>query len=253
MDSLAGFLIFIAAGAGAADPSYVTAAELEGAAAQVREGVGASSPVLAGRRFRLTIVPRERGEAHSICDGYPSWGWYRKEAQFEMSGEEGKHDGEFFLDAHGAPAVAARSPADSIHLTSFACTYRREAKRQVENMYGEMVEHEPTYEDVLAIAHVSRADPESHWFEARTDEAGARALGERIVVRITGTLGEWLPGRPIVCGADNYDSLGAPVLVGDFSGCLINGRVELVEYVDSVSGEVLLAKRLGPERQTARR
>ena len=238
------------AGAGVAEPAYVTAAELERAAAEVRNG-GAPSRSFKGRRFQLTIVPRQRGPANTICHGYPNWGWYPPD-RYEVTGEETSRSGEFFLDARGAPAIAARSPSDSIHLTSFACRYERDPKRMVENMYGEMVELEPTREDVLAIAHVSRAETPFRGFTLKTDERGRQGFGERIVVRISGGLGEWLPGRSIVCGSDRYESLGAPMLVGDFSGCLVNGYVDLIEYIDAASGEVRMAQRVERELRPSR-
>ena len=55
-----------------------------------------------------------------------------------------------------------------------------------------------------------------------------------------------LRGKPalVVCGADDHSSLGEPpVLITHFSGCLINGRVERVEFLDSVTGELLLSSR----------
>lgn len=224
----------------AAEAPVATAAEIESAAAEVRKNGGAAGPLsrgLAGRRFQFTLVPRKRAPKNEICTGYPSWGWYPEQRLFELNASEGVHDIEFFLDASGAPAVPAHIRR-WLELVSFSCRYTREPERQVVNMYGETVAHEPTREEVVAIARPAGEDLDMGGYKATTDEAGARRLAGTMVVRIGGTIGEWERGRTIFCGADNYSALGVPVLVGDFSGCLVNGRIDRVEYVDSVTGEV---------------
>jgi hypothetical protein len=246
------------AAAMAAEARFLTGRELEQAAARVRAaGAGASPAKLAGRRFRITIVPRQRGETNSICTGFPSWGWYPKEGTFELSHSGGSHEAGYFHDPTGALALpfAPKNLGEKqqwVDVHAFSCRYTREPRRRTENMYGEIVDHEPTREDVTAIA--GRHTPSRgaafrwDWLSVKTDEAGALVLGARMVVRLSGVLGEWSPGRSIVCGADDHSSLGVPVLTPAFSGCLINGRVERIEFVDAVTGKVRLsttAKRRG--------
>ena len=140
-------------------------------------------------------------------------------------------------------------------MVAFRCRSTREPERPAVNMYGETVTDEPTREEVIAVAIARPADErvEMGSYSATTDEAGARRLGASTAVRISGTIGEWAPGRTIVCGADDYSAFDVPVLVGDFSGCLVNGRIERVEYIDSTTGDVrrdvrVTTKRLRPRR-----
>lgn len=225
-------------------------AELEAAAVEVRSG-RAEPAGLRGRRFQITIAPRPRGEQNEICTGFPSWGWYPKDGTFELSHLDGTHEARFFYNAEGALALpfAPKNFGEEqqwVEVHTFSCRYRREATRRTENMYGEIVDHEPIQEDVTAIAsrhrpRLSRALTPWDWLSVKTDEAGARALGARMVVRISGVIGQWSPGRSIVCGADDHSSLGTPMLMPNFSGCLINGRVTRVDYVDAKTGKVRLS------------
>ncbi len=237
-----------------AEPSVATAAELERAAAEVRESGGAAGPLsraLAGRRFQFTLTPRERGPKHEICTGYPDWGWYPQQKRFEVNVSEGVHHTRFFLDAAGGEAMPADTP-EWIQLVAFSCRYTREPERRVLNMYGETVTHEPTRQEVVAIAHPAGDRVDLGGYGVTTDEAGARRLGGSMVVRISGTIGEWARGRTIVCGADDYSAFEVPVLVGDFSACLVNGRVDRVEYIDSATGEVRVDVRVKARRRRAR-
>jgi hypothetical protein len=237
--------------AAAAEPPAATAAEIERAAAEVRNSGGAAGPLsrgLAGRRFQFTLAPRERGPKNEICTGYPSWGWYPEQKLFEVNASEGVHDKRFFLDAAGDEAMPADTPL-WVQLVAFSCRYSREPERRVLNMYGETVSHEPTREEVVAIARPAGDRTDMGGYSVTTDEAGARRLGASMAVRISGTIGEWARGRTIVCGADDYSALDVPVLVGDFSGCLVNGRVDRVEYIDSATGEVRRDVRVTVERK----
>ncbi|HEY0043841.1 MAG TPA: hypothetical protein VGB62_04745 [Allosphingosinicella sp.] len=234
----------------AAAAPLLSEAELEAAAAQVRSG-RAEPAGLRGRRFQITIAPRQRGEQNDICTGYPSWGWYPKDGTFELSHLDGTHEARFFYHAEGALALpfAPKNFGEEqqwVSIHTFSCRYRREPVRRAENMYGEIVNHEPIQEDVTAIAsrhrpRLSRALTRWDWLSVNTDEAGARALGARMVVRISGVIGQWSPGRSIVCGADDHSSLGVPLLAPAFSGCLINGRVTRVDYLDAATGKVGLS------------
>jgi hypothetical protein len=241
----------------AAKPSAATPAEMDRAAAEVRTSGGAAGPLsrgLAGRRFQFTLAPRERGPKNEICTGYPSWGWYPAQRLFELSASQDGHDADYFLDAAGRRAIPAKAHM-SVQMVAFSCRYTREPKRSVLNMYGETVTHEPTREEVTAIA-VARPPAiekvQMGSYSVTTDEAGARRLGASMAVRISGRIGEWAPGRTIVCGADDYSAFDVPVLVGDFSGCLVNGRVERVEYIDSATGRVRLDVRVKAKGRRAR-
>lgn len=238
----------------AAAPVPATAAELERAADEVRKSGGAAGPLsraLAGRRFQFTIVPRRRGPKNEICSGYPSWGWYPQQRLFEVSASEGVHETTFFLDPSGRPAFPAGS-GNWVHLVAFSCRYTREPERPAINMYGETVAHQPTRQELVAIAHWAGGESDMGGISVTTDEADALGLGGRIAVRIGGTVGQWAPGRTIVCGADDYSALGVPVLVGDFGGCLVNGRIDRVDYIDSETGEVRRAVRVKAEKRRAR-
>jgi hypothetical protein len=240
----------LAASATATPARVLDLPALEAAAASARSGHGTS---LAGRRFEVTLVPGERGPEHRICTGSPSWGWYRDPGIYEVSGDAGVHELRFFLDGHGNPAVPeAHRPSGVaggwLKLTSVACRYEREPKRTTKNMYGETVQHEPTREDVVAIAEFRR-DTKTEALTVKTDEAGARALAAHIAVRLAGVLGEWSRGQSIVCGADDYSSLDVVILVGEFRGCLIKGRVERIDYIDTQTGQVRLATTVRPRRR----
>jgi len=239
----------------AAKPSVATAAELERAAAEVRASGGTPGPLsrgLAGRRFQFTLAPRERGPKNEICTGYPSWGWYPEQKRFEVNLIEGVHDSRFFLDPAGGQAMPADIPS-WLELVAFSCRYTREPERRVLNMYDETVTYEPTRQELVAIARPATGGGFAMGgYSVATDEAGARRLGGIMVVRISGTIGEWARGRTIVCGADDYSALDVPVLVGDFSGCLVKGRVDRVEYIDSATGEVRRDVRVKAKRRGAR-
>lgn len=230
------------------------ASELEAAAAEVRAG-RAKAGRLVGRRFRILVTPRETGPANSLCDGFPAWNWDAGGGAFELSADSAGQHLRFFLGGDGNEAVPADgSPhgamAEWVQITSFACRVAREPKRMVTNMYGETVEHEPVREDVVAIARFGSRIPAA-WLRVPTDEAGARVLGARIAVRLTGVIGEWAPGRSIVCGADDFSALGSPVFVEQFSGCLINGRVQRIDYVDRTTGEVRLSGQAAAARDVS--
>jgi hypothetical protein len=251
---LAAAISILSASEAAAESSVATAAEIENAAAEVRKSGGAAGPLsrrLAGRRFQYTLAPRKRGPKNEICTGYPSWGWYPEQRLFELNASADGHDIEFFLDPAGRPAVPAHIRR-WLELVAVSCRYTREPERLVLNMYGETVAHEPTRQEVIAIARPVGEEVDMGGFKVTTDEASARRLGGLMVVRISGIIGQWERDRTIVCGADNYSALDVPVLVGDFSACLVNGRVDRVEYVDSLTGEVRRDVRVKARRRSAR-
>jgi hypothetical protein len=218
--------------------------DLEEAAARAREDPSAVAS-LVGRRFALDVAPREVGPKHRLCDGFPFWGFYPSEAAYYAGlSEEWIYPADF-RDGRGGRSVRRFRSGETLHFVSVACRHERLPARTALNHAGEARALEPTRQEIVAIAHRSRDLAASHYWKTPADAAAGAALGRGIVVRITGTVGAWEPGRPIACG--RAAGMMREALDAKLHACLVNGRVDRVEYVDAVTGAVRAAGRLRDE------
>lgn len=227
--------------AAAAEPAPLGLRDLEEAAAREKAEPGAAAS-LAGRRFELDVAPREAGPTHSLCDGFPIWGYHPAEAAFSASVSEGSIATHDFRDASGKTVLPRPRAGEELHFISVACRYERLPTRTFLNYADEERILEPVRQEVVALAHLSREMSASNYWQVPADSAEGAALGRSIVLRIGGRLGEWEPGRPIVCGL--AADMMRVAMEDELRACLIKGKVDRVQYVDRATGRVVAVRAL---------
>lgn len=202
-------------------------------------------PSVAGRRFSYTVTPLERGPDNLICDGFPSWGFWPQDGRLEVGATEGTGIKSDFASGSSRMFPTGQGISDfgtMVTFRSFRCQKTRLGSYTATNGFGAQFTVERSREVVTAIGGFAMPDTSwrTYWTTQVSGDA-ARQLSRSLRVRISGTLTDWAPGRPVLCGRNvSTPSMRRPY-EETLDLCLFNGRADLFEVVDSRTGEVLFS------------
>lgn len=231
----------------------MTATELEAIAQQVRRFVPKDRfdappklESLAGRRFSYTVQPRERGLRNEICDGYASWGYWPADGKLEVGDTEGMEIKSDLKSATGTifPESGAYRSDPFVSFRSFTCEKKTLPSYTATNGFGAAVDVFPTSETVTAIAHAGSSDTEWRTYVSlKADGEEARTLSRNVRVRVSGSLDDWAPGKPVLCGVSKSRPTTDRPWETTLDACLFKGRVDLFEVIDARDGRVLYSNK----------
>jgi hypothetical protein len=238
----------------AASPAgtVMTGDELEAIAKRVRSFVPRdqfdtppSLPSVTGGRFSYMVMPLERGPSNLICDGYPSWGFWPQDGRLEVGATEGTGIKSDFSTGAGRMFSTGQGMSDfstMVTFRSFRCQKTRLPSYTATNGFGAQFTIEKSREVVTAIGGFAMPNTswKTHWTKQVTGEA-ARQLSRDVRVRISGTLVDWAPGRPVRCGTKVRTPTTRLPYDETLDICLFNGSADLFEVIDARTGEVLFS------------
>lgn len=245
---LLGIGLAAAAPAGAQD--VLDAEQLDALANQARAfvpkdefDVAPALPSVAGKRFSVTVAPLKRGPDNLICDGFPSWGYWPQDGKLEVGAMEGTGIKSDFAAATGRMFASGAGGSDFstfVSFRSFRCNKVRLPSYEATNGFGAKFTVEKSREEVTAIGGFRMIDTDwkSYWStQAVGDEA--RQLSQNIRVRLEGTLEDWAPGRPVLCGSKRTVPETRLPLDETLDICMFNGAADRFEVIDARTGAVL--------------
>jgi hypothetical protein len=200
-------------------------------------------PSLQGRRFSYTVTPLRRGPDNLICAGFPSWGYWPQEGRLEVGGTESLGMRSDFRSGNSAMFAAdseGRSPF--VTFRALRCQKTRLPNYTARNGFGAEFDISATRETVTAIGDFG--DINTSWrtyWSAQTTGDAARQLSQNVRVRVSGTLSDWAPGRPLFCGTSHrLPTVDLPI-DDRLSICLFRGQADLFEVIDARTGAVLFS------------
>lgn len=197
-----------------------------------------------GKRFSYVVTPLETGLGNVICSGYPSWGYWPQDSRLEVSaflatGMEsdfkGKTGGRLFPSANGYDPYR-----ELLTFSSLKCQKTRLESYTATNGFGAQVEVFKTKEFVTSIAAFEI--PETKWKTYWTHQVSgdeARQLSQNVRVRMSGTLKDWAPGKPVLCGKKNSSPDTRRPFDDATEVCVFNGRPDRFEVLDARNNAVL--------------
>jgi hypothetical protein len=202
-------------------------------------------PSVNGSRFSYIVTPLPTGPDNSICQGSPSWGYWPQDGRLEVSAGQGvgiasdyrASDRPMFGGHEGQIATATL-----VSFSSFRCQKTRLPGYRATNGFGVPFEVGRTTEVVTAIGEFSR--PATSWRTYWTTQISgdpARQLAQNLQVRVSGTLSDWAPGRPVACGRSVSRATMSSPVERTVEICMFNGRADLFEVLDARTGAVLFA------------
>lgn len=201
-----------------------------------------------GKRFSYTVTPLQTGPDNVICSGYPNWGYWPQDARLEVSAGlgtgiksnfAGKTEGRMFPST---PGVSEFSAFVTFH--SLSCEKTRLPSYTATNRFGAQMTVFKSREVVTAVGEFGMPDTKwKNYWTTQVSGEEARQLSRNVRIRMSGTLRDWAPGKPVLCGRKS----SAPTTQLPYDEtteiCMFNGRPDLFEVLDARTGKVLHASR----------
>lgn len=200
--------------------------------------------VMTGKRFSIELAVTREG-----CDGYPSWSYLPNSSELLVS-----FSGTKIVSTSTYPAFlklfdrapGSYSTGHELKYISMNCVNSDHGSYVAGNAFGAFTEVFKSKSVVLAISptgidesmYGKRSKFDSLW-KARMPGDEARALSSSLILRITGTIGQWGNGANVVCGVDGLRANMLHPFESTFDACIYKADVFRVELVDSRSGETV--------------
>ena len=203
---------------------------------------------MTGRKFSVELKVAKNG-----CGGYPSWNYFNDIGKLSVSFYGAK-----IVSASTFPAFlklfshtpGSYSTAHDLKYISLNCTSSDQGSYIAGNAFGALTEVFKSKDVVLAISptgtdetmYGKRSNFESQW-EMKVTGDEARALSTSLIMRISGTLGEWANGANIACGVDGLQANMPHPFESTFDACIFKADEFKVELIDSRSGTTIFETR----------
>ncbi len=204
--------------------------------------VGPDLTKLVGRSFSFEIKPRAIGPNNKICPGTPSWGYSKDTRNFSVSyGTWGISLGDYWS---GERKMMDRSLYAAIY--GIDCSFTYGVPYEASNSTGVSVTVFVVDETFLAVnflKDVTEFQCCGVSWSSVLEPNKARSLSKTIRGRVSGKIGQWPSGQPIVCGVDTDEPTISAPLERNYRGCFVNAQVDLVELVNTANGEVLKSRK----------
>jgi hypothetical protein len=204
-----------------------------------------SLPSVNGRRFTYTVTPLRTGPQNLICSGFPTWGYWPQDGRLEVGGTESvgiKSDYRSGNSAMFPTGSDGSGLSTMLSFRSFTCQRTRLEGYTATNAFGAAFPIEASREAVTAIGDFAMINTSwrTYWGTQVTGDA-ARQLSQNVRIRFSGTLSDWAPGRPVLCGRSHRSpTVSLPIdRITDI--CIFKGRADLFEVIDAHTGEVLFS------------
>jgi hypothetical protein len=204
-----------------------------------------SSSNIAGRAFSVTVKPRKRGISNSICQGFPSWGYFPQQSNLEVAFNTGSIlTSGLASDPFTAAFPQSKSLSGSfLRFASFTCKKLKQGQYSASNAFGATTSVDRETDIVLAFSDQDSssrvpADAVTYWSKSISGDA-ARKLSESVAIRITGVIGVWPNGQSVICGTKrNSPRLNFPY-DQTLDACVFKATSLQFEVLDQTTGEVL--------------
>ena len=205
---------------------------------------GPTLNTMTGKRFSVELKVAKNG-----CSGYPTWSYIRDSGKLWVSfhGSKivstGTYPAFLKLFSH---APGSYSTGHSLNYIPLNCVSSDQGSYIAGNAFGALTEVFKSKEVVLAISptgidetmYGKKSRFESQW-EIKVSGDEARALSASLVMRISGTIGEWENGANVACGTDGLRADMLHPFESTFDACIYKANDFRVELIDSRSGNVV--------------
>ncbi len=227
-------------------------AELQRAAGQVKnfkpKDEFDAPPVasnLTGQPFSVTVKPKKRGPSNSICDGFPSWGYFPQQSNLEVS----FNNGSILTSGLTSDSFTAAFPQNGslsgnfLRFASFSCSHLDQGQYAATNAFGASVDVEKETDVVVAFSDQDSpskmpTDAVTYWSHKVSGDA-ARKLSQSIAIRITGVIGVWANGQNVICGVKRSSPRFDFPYDKTLNACIFKAASLQFEVVEQQTGEVL--------------
>ncbi len=247
---------------GASAQETLTGEDLERMAATIRSfqpkdefDVPPALPSVEGKRFVYTVTPRKRGPNNRICDGFPSWGYFPRQRQLEVSGMLGE---ELLRDlVFDTGQLWAPFSTDWLYFRSLSCDWLPGQDYEATNGFGVKVLVDVHKEVVTAIGFVAddilpvREMVRPSWKTITAGDEGRR-LARALRLRFSGTLHDWSAGEPVRCASAKSEPTMDFPYEETLDICIFKGRFERFDLIDADTGEIIYTDDLTRPAASAR-
>jgi hypothetical protein len=122
---------------------------------------------------------------------------------------------------------------------SFRCQKTPLPSYTATNGFGAQFTVEKSREAVMAIGGFAMPATswKTYWTTNVTGDA-ARQLSQNVRIRMSGTLADWAPGRPVLCGTKVTTPSTRLPIDETLELCMFNGKADLFEVLDTRTGAV---------------
>lgn len=204
-----------------------------------------NASLLTGQAFSVIVKPRKRGISNSICQGFPSWGYFAQQNNLEVA----FNTGSILTSGLGSDSFTAAFPQSKslsgsfLRFASFTCNNLKQGHYTASNAFGATTSVNKETDIVLAFSDqdsssTAPTDAVTYWSKTISGDA-ARKLSENIAIRISGVIGTWPNGQNVICGIKrNSPRLNFPY-DQTLDACIFKASSLQFEVLDQQTGEVL--------------
>lgn len=200
---------------------------------------------LTGQPFSVTVKPKKRGASNSICDGFPSWGYFPQQSNLEVS----FNNGSILTSGLTNDSFTAAFPQDKslsgsfLRFASFACNHIDQGQYAATNAFGASVDVEKETHVVVAFSDQDSpskmpTDAVTYWSQTVSGDA-ARELSQNVAIRITGVIGIWANGQNVICGVKRSSPRFDFPYDKTLNACIFKATSLQFEVLEQQTGEVL--------------
>ena len=201
---------------------------------------------LTGRRFSVDVDPRKRGPSNSICDGFPSWGYFSSLGKYEVSFTPAR----ILVGYLNTPFSAAFTNTSNgvLNFTSFTCQKINGGSYRATNAFGAVTTVERRKDVVIAFSDVGdtrsnmvdvlSVGNKRYWSSAISGDL-ARKLSVSVKVRISGTIDRWPNGQNILCGMDKKEAKFDWPYEETVDACIFRTKGLTFEVIDTRTNDIL--------------
>lgn len=211
---------------------------------------GPSTPSLSGQAFSVIVSPLPRGIPNKICDGYPSWAYFKEDGRYEVGFFPAQASLTQLTSTFGGAIPRTAGPLGGFaYFTSFDCNRVEDSYYDSTNAFGAHQNVHRTSDVILAFSDVQGSLSTNLWSRLISGDP-ARALSQSIVIRISGILGQWPDGNTLKCAKQ----VGRPTFDhpedANLDACIFKTKSLKFEVLDSLSGEILYqTSQFGPANE----
>lgn len=196
-------------------------------------------PQFAARTFSYELQVKKRGSGG--CSSLPHWGYRAASQELDVTFVGTMTTP---LGASGDNDAVLSKISYSVHFLPLTCSHREGASYRAENAFGAQKTVYRSEETAVGVGHEGLGSDlgfVSLKMAVPPDEA--RSITESLKVRVSGRIGEWLPGVTLVCGRQvGYARFDHP-WENTTNACVYRATLEKVEVLDGRTGRVLAIHR----------
>lgn len=191
-------------------------------------------PSVSGKRFVYTVEPARMDPDKRTCKGFPIWAYLPQKDQLEVGLNKWSESSTILSGSRSATGSKTYATFDT-----FVC---KKVSLPSALVTQELATKTVVRETITAIGDLS--DPYTGWktywiTKASGDEA--RQLSKALRIRVSGSLVDWKPSQPVLCGIRASVSTRESAQGDTLDLCMFKGKADLFEVLHTRTGAILFA------------